>query len=205
MKSAEARITWRPREEGGRLIPPPGPTYSTVARFIHQGGDWREHAWSLVLHYIEQPDAARSHRVAVSYLSPAGPSEWLKSGNRFELVEGNKVVANGEVIANAEQRTEKISGDLTFVTNEPGNNLRDRFNTLLTNDTRFSIAWSDIFTSAAFTKFTRHSKTSRRFEFSSDYKLTARLMSYGSRRERDGELNLVARLNETEGLTGCAE
>ena len=29
------------------------------------------------------------------------------------------------------------STDLTFVTNEPGNNLRDRFNTLLTNDTRF--------------------------------------------------------------------
>jgi superfamily II DNA/RNA helicase len=30
-----------------------------------------------------------------------------------------------------------MSTDLTFVTNEPGNNLRDRFNTLLTRDTRF--------------------------------------------------------------------
>src|SRR6266700_5259745 len=30
-----------------------------------------------------------------------------------------------------------MSGDLTFVTNEPGNNLRDRFSTLLTSDTRF--------------------------------------------------------------------
>jgi hypothetical protein len=30
-----------------------------------------------------------------------------------------------------------MSTDLTFVTNEPGNNLRDRFNTLLTTDTRF--------------------------------------------------------------------
>ena len=29
-----------------------------------------------------------------------------------------------------------MSTDLTFVTNEPGNNLRDRFNTLLTDDTR---------------------------------------------------------------------
>jgi hypothetical protein len=29
-----------------------------------------------------------------------------------------------------------MSTDLTFVTNEPGNNLRDRFNTLLTTDTR---------------------------------------------------------------------
>src|SRR6266568_4247335 len=28
------------------------------------------------------------------------------------------------------------SSDLTFVTNEPGNNLRDRFDTLLTTDTR---------------------------------------------------------------------
>jgi len=30
-----------------------------------------------------------------------------------------------------------MSTDLTFVTNEAGNNLRDRFNTLLTSDTRF--------------------------------------------------------------------
>ena len=30
-----------------------------------------------------------------------------------------------------------MSTDLTFVTNEPGNNLRDRFNTLLTSDTGF--------------------------------------------------------------------
>src|ERR1700730_17431758 len=30
-----------------------------------------------------------------------------------------------------------MSTDLTFVTNEPGNNLRDRFNTLLKDDTRF--------------------------------------------------------------------
>ena len=30
-----------------------------------------------------------------------------------------------------------MSTDLTFVTNEPGNNLRDRFNVLLKRDTRF--------------------------------------------------------------------
>src|SRR6266446_10468416 len=31
----------------------------------------------------------------------------------------------------------EMSTDLTFVTNEPGNNLRDRFSTLLTSDTEF--------------------------------------------------------------------
>jgi hypothetical protein len=30
-----------------------------------------------------------------------------------------------------------MSSDLTFVTNEPGNSLRDRFTALLTDDTRF--------------------------------------------------------------------
>ena len=30
-----------------------------------------------------------------------------------------------------------MSTDLTFVTNEPGNNLRDRFDALLTDDSRF--------------------------------------------------------------------
>src|SRR5438477_4122134 len=98
MKSAEAKIRWRSPEEGGRSAPPRGPTYSTVARFHHQGRDWREHAWSLVLRYIEAPNAAGSHKVAISYLSPNGPREWLKAGNRFELLEGNKIVAEGEVI-----------------------------------------------------------------------------------------------------------
>lgn len=30
-----------------------------------------------------------------------------------------------------------LSSDLTFITNEPGNSLRDRFGTLLTSDTRY--------------------------------------------------------------------
>ncbi len=37
----------------------------------------------------------------------------------------------------ARETIHKMSTDLTFVTNEPGNNLRDRFNALLTKDSRF--------------------------------------------------------------------
>src|SRR5262249_46532049 len=36
----------------------------------------------------------------------------------------------------AKAHLEKMSTDLTFVTNEPGNNLRDRFSALLTTDIR---------------------------------------------------------------------
>jgi hypothetical protein len=33
--------------------------------------------------------------------------------------------------------TPKVSSDLTFLTNEPGTSLRDRFAVLLDNDTRY--------------------------------------------------------------------
>ncbi|MGI0086322.1 MAG: hypothetical protein ACREBQ_14690 [Nitrososphaerales archaeon] len=35
------------------------------------------------------------------------------------------------------EQTTAISSDLTFITNEPGKTLRDRFEVLLTKDTRF--------------------------------------------------------------------
>jgi superfamily II DNA or RNA helicase len=101
MNWVRAKIKWRSPEEGGRSAPPPGPRYSTVARFVQQGSNWRENAWSLVLQFVEDPDQQGSHTANVKYLSDDGPQDWLTSGSRFELWEGSKVVASGEVIAAA--------------------------------------------------------------------------------------------------------
>src|SRR5687768_4275252 len=54
----EATIQWIKAEEGGRQLPPPGPKYSTVARFEIQKEIWPREAWSLVVEFIEPPNAA---------------------------------------------------------------------------------------------------------------------------------------------------
>lgn len=82
----------------GRQIPPPGPKYSTVARFEHQKEQWLKEAWSLVIEFIEQPDQSLSHRVKVSFLADEAPAEMLAKGSVFELMEGPHAVAKGTVI-----------------------------------------------------------------------------------------------------------
>ena len=97
-KTVEALLQWRSLEEGGRERPPPGPTYSTVARFHHQDpADWLREAWSLVIEFLEQPDATRSHRVRVRFLFD-GPEDWLTAGSKFDMMEGRKCVATGCVL-----------------------------------------------------------------------------------------------------------
>jgi len=94
-----ARLTWLRQSEGGRPVPPPGPSYSTVAKFSAQKTDWRDEAWSLVIRFLEPPDRHGSHRVAVRFLADEAPSDFLAEGCRFQLMEGERVVARGVVLA----------------------------------------------------------------------------------------------------------
>ena len=80
------------------MVPPPGPNYSTVAKFSDQKTDWREEAWSLVIRFLAPPDPAGSHRVAVRFLADEAPGEFLAPGCRFELMEGERLVARGVVL-----------------------------------------------------------------------------------------------------------
>ena len=95
-KAIEADLQWLRPDEGGRQSPPPGPKYSTVARFENQKESWLKEAWSLVIEFIEPPNAALSHRVHVSLLAD-GPEELLQPGSTFELMEGSQSVAKGTV------------------------------------------------------------------------------------------------------------
>lgn len=95
-KVMEAYLQWRKLDEGGRQSPPPGPKYSTVARFESQKESWLKEAWSLVIEFAETPDASLSHRVRVSFLAD-GPEELLRPGSVFELMEGHQSVAKGIV------------------------------------------------------------------------------------------------------------
>ena len=95
----DARLRWLKPEEGGRQHPPPGPKYITVARFESQRESWSDEAWSLVVEFLEQPDASLCHRVRVSFLAEDGPEDLLMPGSAFDLMEGSRRVAEGVVIA----------------------------------------------------------------------------------------------------------
>jgi hypothetical protein len=94
-----ARITWRSLEQGGRRVPPPGPRYSTPARFECVADQSSCGDWSLVVDLISRPAASTDWIAEVRFLFGEAPHEWLAEGARFELYEGKKCVAQGTILA----------------------------------------------------------------------------------------------------------
>lgn len=89
----EARIRWLSAQEGGRKDLPKGVHYSTVARFLKDSAEW-----SVVTDFNEPPLLERETIALMRFLSPEAPLSLLQLGSRFELLEGSRVVAKGEVI-----------------------------------------------------------------------------------------------------------
>ncbi len=97
-KSVKAKVCWVKEEEGGRQSPPSGPRYVTVARFDEEKDKWPNEAWSLVVNFHHPPDESLCMIADVRFLMPEAPVELLHTGSTFELFEGAKVVARGEVL-----------------------------------------------------------------------------------------------------------
>lgn len=94
-----ARILWVKPEDGGRRSPPTGPEYSTVARFESLADRWPEEAWSIVLRISASADASGTMLADIRMLVGANaPRDLLASGSRFDLFEGDRHVASGEVL-----------------------------------------------------------------------------------------------------------
>lgn len=96
-----ARIRWIPSEAGGRDAPPTGPRYSTVARFEDDASHWPNVAWSIVAEFDKPPTESQEIIARIWLLAhdkPDAPQYLLRPGSRFELFEGRKLVATGEVI-----------------------------------------------------------------------------------------------------------
>ncbi len=94
----KAKIHWLKASEGGRTAPPAGPKYSTVARFPEHAANWPEVAWSLVLEWSNPQEVETDMVVNVAFLSPDAPQILLQPGATFELYEGKRCVAIGEVL-----------------------------------------------------------------------------------------------------------
>jgi hypothetical protein len=96
---AKAKIFWLPEIEGGRKSPPPGPQYITVARFADDKDNWPDEAWSLIIEFDELSEERPCMITEVRFLVEDAPSHLLYPGSKFELYEGRKLVAKGEVIS----------------------------------------------------------------------------------------------------------
>jgi len=95
-----AKIRWLKPDEGGRPAPPPGPRYSTVAKFESQSDhQWQKDARSLVLNVEGTPDGTGSQTAWVRFLAEAdAPADWLQPQRSFDLFEGSRKVAEGRVL-----------------------------------------------------------------------------------------------------------
>jgi hypothetical protein len=98
VSTVAVRILWLPQGEGGRPAPPPGPTYSALARFEAFADRWPEEGWTIVLD-IPTPADLKGMMVAGmrALVLDDGPQDLLVRGSRFELWEGRRV-ARGVVI-----------------------------------------------------------------------------------------------------------
>lgn len=74
---------------------PAGPVFTTVSRFASEKC-WPDGAWSMVVEFLEPPNSERRHRVRVRFLVDAAP-DLLRPGERFELYDGWKKIAEGQV------------------------------------------------------------------------------------------------------------
>jgi hypothetical protein len=94
MHSAKVLLHWLYRSSDRS---PLGRHFSRPARFDHQGDDWTNDAWSLVVDVKGNPNIHGDQDGIVRFLTPAAPQEWLSVGKKFTLFEGHTPVAKGEV------------------------------------------------------------------------------------------------------------
>ncbi|MCF8246480.1 MAG: hypothetical protein K9J37_10635 [Saprospiraceae bacterium] len=101
MKKVFVKITWKSAELGGRRAAPEGASYVAVIRFKGQSeADWKKNAWSLRLEFLDTEENKRSNTcyAFAGFLSDTAPSELLTPDAEFELYEGNRSVAEVQVL-----------------------------------------------------------------------------------------------------------
>ncbi|WP_154070946.1 hypothetical protein [Bradyrhizobium lablabi] len=95
MRRAKVLLHWL--VTGQLDVSPRGSHFSLPARFDHQGDDWMDNAWSLVVDLDGSPDSHRNQVGTVGFLMPEAPNDWLREGKRFILMEGPLALAEGEI------------------------------------------------------------------------------------------------------------
>lgn len=93
---ALADITWLTFDQGGRRALPTTQPYRCIIRF-QDDPNRKFGTWDVEVEFVERPRVGRRSKATLSFISDAAPIRLLRGGSRFELTEGPKVVAQGEV------------------------------------------------------------------------------------------------------------
>lgn len=92
MKTVPATVFWVSPADGGRSNLPGGLEYSTVSKWPGETS-----VWSVVLHFAEPPSQANPTKAIVRFLVDNAHEGWLKPGEKFEIYEGRRKVADVEI------------------------------------------------------------------------------------------------------------
>lgn len=96
---ALAVLRWLSANEGGRQHPPAGLRYVTIAQFQSPAKGEMSEPWSLIVEAPESLNRATAVTVTVRFLVPEqAPLHYLEPGTQFQLLEGNRRVAIGEIV-----------------------------------------------------------------------------------------------------------
>lgn len=105
---ALAKICWLQSEDSGRERPFIGEQYIAVARFEKEKSKWPGEAWSLVVEFNEPSPTGECATAKIHFLAPSAPAYLLNKGDKFELFEGSKCVAEGEVLSDTREIAESL-------------------------------------------------------------------------------------------------
>lgn len=96
MRSAKVVLHWLQR--GASNHSPRGQRFALPARFHHQGDDWKENAWTLMVEVEGVPENDGRQYGVARFLMPTAPHDWLSEGERFTIFEGPLALADGAVV-----------------------------------------------------------------------------------------------------------
>jgi hypothetical protein len=96
-KPVRARIRWFSFAQGGRRRLPSVSLYRSAVRFDADPNRTLG-TWDIELRFDRPPAVGAESTAIVSFRSNDAPRELLRPGSAFELTEGKKVVARGEVV-----------------------------------------------------------------------------------------------------------
>jgi hypothetical protein len=76
--------------------------YYSVVRFCDTSEEvWQQGAWSFVVEFLEPPSTSAFTLAEVYYLFPNGPMDLFYRGSGFEVREGDRTVARGELLGDS--------------------------------------------------------------------------------------------------------
>jgi len=93
-----AQITLQWLQQGAANHSPRGQRFVLPARFEHQGEDWMEDAWSLLVEVDGVPESDGKQSGVARFLMSTAPHEWLSEGKQFTIFEGELALAHGSVV-----------------------------------------------------------------------------------------------------------